>query len=757
MNSYHNRHLMIVAMAMIAGMGAGASAMSKTPGASGGLFNTNIVPGAFLQGETVAVEIQPMPLLKASKELAKIFGAPVKVVKTLEPSTLAIYTPATTLDALRSKIAVAYNATWTFRQGIWYLDKSTQQVRSEAAIELEQRRNGIRKMLEKRKKAKEAQKPFTDTEARSLYNQLKDLMKGGFKDDDGSMWRRVEQLENQGPERRFSDHLLSKMTEEMFLAVPEGERRVFALKPTAMQLPLKVDLTAELRRFAEEQNVWSATTAGEPITGGEDMGTYGRLSSNLKSIDQPIDNVLVSVRFNRGNSYTIEYMVADVKGRFAAEGYAGSYDFAEEQLQGPTLETLYGMGEKAKDHEKILSKDGINFRRLLWRADPVTKKPADPEPGFAQRAMKLTERDPLAYSTWEYLKYEAQQLKVSLVGSLPDNTMYLSYGLLNFFRENKGKDFATRFLAMRTVDEGDWMVMAPANPIQERKEYRDRAKMEAQILLSQQKKGKTLDFEAAYALTLPDEESYSPLDELLRRFTTTDEPIYNDRFFLRLYGMIPSSMRPALAAEKGVRLNQLPREVQEKIFKRLYFGDRWSVQYNPQSGEYDEEKSMLFWNGILREPTVSMAGGVPNNTTIKMEIKSEQTLKTAPQQRSYGTDQGQFVTAEELAQRMFYKSRPDLFPWAAENEYYQINPNGLRVYELRTVSFMIDFKNDLQMQGNLTEAEPTALGTFTVDTLPAEFKKKYQESWKQMQEQSKDMRPGMYGPTKSPKKDIPPL
>ena len=166
---------------------------------------------------------------------------------------------------------------------------------------------------------------------------------------------------------------------------------------------------------------------------------------------------------------------------------------------------------------------------------------------------------------------------------------------------------------------------------------------------------------------------------------------------------------------------------------------------------------MLFWNGIMRESTVSMANGIPSSAIIKMKITDEPILKTAPQQRPYGMDQGQFVTAEELAQRMFYKSRPDLYPWAAENDYYSVNPKGLKVYRKREISFTIDFKNELQMPGTLTEAEATESGTYTLETLPAEFKKKYQESWKQMQEQSKDMVPGMYGPTKSPKKDIPPL
>jgi hypothetical protein len=751
MNTGINRHPLLAALAMIAGATVPSVAYA-TP--AGGLLRHGIVPGEFAQADSIAVEIEPMPLLKASKELAKIFGAPVKVVKTLEPSTLAVYAPSTTPEELRAKIAIAYNATWALREGIWYLDQTTQQVRAEAAIELERRRIAVRKMLEKAQKAKAAQKPFTDTEARSLFNQLKDLTKGGFKDEDGSMWRRMEQLENQGPEKRLMDRIISKLNEDMFLAVPENERRVFSLKPTAMQIPLRIDAQEDVRKFVEEQNTWSTTTGGQVVGGDDEGGAYGRLSYNVKLIDQPVDNILLSIRANQDNNFTVECSLVDPKGHYLSEGFSSSYSFDESD--NPNIEMLYGMGEKAKEHEKKLSKDSLNFRRLLLRVDPVTNKPVEPDADFILKAMRVSQKDPLAYSSWDYLKQEAKDLNISLAGSIPESTVYISYGLLGFMRDQKTKEVGDRFLAMRAVEENGWMVIAPANPVRERREYRDRTKLETQILLRANNKSKSLDAEAAYVLTLPDDESYSMMDELIRRFTKNDEPIYNDRFFLRLYGLIPSNMRAALATEQGVRLNQMPREVQKAIYKRVYFGDRWSLQYVPQ-GDYDEEKSSLFWNGIMRESTVSMASGIPNSAIIKMKITDEPILKTAPQQRPYGIDQGQFVTAEELAQRTFYKSRPDLFPWAADNDYYSVNPKGLKVYRKREISFTIDFKNELQMTGALTEAEATESGTYTIDNLPAEFKKKYQEQWKQLQEQAKNMHPGMSGPSKSPKKDIPPL
>lgn len=752
MNNGINRRLLLAALAMVA---VSAAPLPANANPTGGILRNGIVPGEFAQAQSIAVEIEPMPLLKASKELAKIFGAPVKVVKTLEPSTLAVYAPSTTPEELRAKIATAFNATWTLREGIWYLDQTTQQVRAEAAIEFERKKVAVRKMLEKAQKAKAAQKPFTDTEARNLHNQLKDLMKGGFKDEDGSMWRRMEQLESKGPEKRLMDRLLSKLNDEMFLAVPENERRVFSLKPTAMQLPLRIDAQEDVRKFVDEQNTWSTAAGGEMVTSDDESGAYGRLSSNVKPIDQPVDNILLSIRSSQDNNYTVECSLVDPKGRFLSEGFSSSYSFDESESTG--VEMLYGMGDKAKDHEKKLSKDGLNFRRLLLKMDPVTKKPVEPDADFLPKAMRVAQKDPLAYSTWDYLKQEAKDLKLSFVGSLPESTVYISYGLLGFMRDQKTKEVGAQFLAMRAVEENGWMVIAPANPVRERRDYRDRAKLETQILLRATNKSKSLETEAAYVLTLPDDESFSMMDELIRRFTKNEEPIYNDRFFLRLYGLIPGNMRTALATEQGVRLNQLPREVQQAIYKRVFFGDRWSIQYQPKDGEYDEEKSMLFWNGIMRESTVSMANGIPNSAVIKMKATDEPILKTAPQQRPYGMDQGQFVTAEELAQRMFYKSRPDLFPWAAENEHYSVNPTGLKVYRKREISFVIDFKNELQMQGSLTEAEATEAGTYTIDNLPAEFKKKYQEQWKQLQEQSKDMQPGQYGPTKKPKKDIPPI
>ncbi len=743
-----NERLLMTAFGIIA-WSAVTNPASAAP--ARGILRTSIVPGVFMQGEPISVEIEPMPLPKAAKELAKIFGAPVKVVKTLEPSTLAVYAPSTTPEELRSKIAATYNATWTLREGVWYLDQTTEQMRTEAAIELERRKTAVRSMLEKARKATAAQKPFTDTEARALYNQLKDLTKNGIKRDDMATYQRLEQFESRGPEKRLMERLLSKLTDEMFLSVPEGERRVFALKPTAVQLRLNLDLREDVNRFIEEQSTWSVATGGQMITAGERGGAFGRLSANVKPIDQPVDNILISIQATPGPGFSVECNLVDPKGLFLSEGYGGTYN--SEEVETYNIESLYGMGEVAKKHETKLSKEGLKFRRLLMGIDPVTKTPIETDAEFRERAAKLSMKDPLAYSTWDYLKQEAKDLNVSFVASLPDQSILISYGLLAFTRDPKTSGIAKKYFEMDVQSADDWVTISPANSVRHRRNYRDRSVLERQIALRNNSKNKSLETEADYALSLPNEDSYSLLDEFIRRFAINDEPIYNDRFFLRVYGLIPSSLKTPSASEKEVRLNQLPKEVQEYIFKRVYYGNRPTIQYEPSDGNFNEGKTTLFWNGVLKESTVSMPNGIPPAATMRITTVDDLVVKTSPKMRAFGMDQGELVSPEDLAQRVFQKSRPDLYPWVADDERYTVDTSRLRLYRKRVVVFLIDFKNDFILRGSITEATAMDSGTYTLDKLPTEFKKKYQETYTRIQNQAKNRKPD---PGSGPKKDIPP-
>lgn len=700
------------------------------------------------QAESFAFEIEPMPLPKAAKELAKLFGAPVKVSETLAPSTLAIWSPRTTVAEIRAKVAGAFNAGWSLRGGVWYLEQTAQQVRAEDAADLEAKRLVIRTMLEKYREQVNTSKPFDERFAAGLKDRLQPIIDAMVEQSNLNVHQRLSAIEEEGPDARLVRRLLSRLTENHFLKVGIGERKVFALKPTSMQLPLGFDPKDDLNAFVAEQEVWSRATNGKPIQPSKsNTFVYGGLASKVQPISQPIDNVYISISYAKEGLFTFNCMVTDPKGLFLAEGTGRSFTFDDEQRSVNVA--LMGLGDKAKEDEAKLSPDGSLFRKMLFGQDLVTKQPANVPADFLNKTAKFTAKDPLAYSAWEFLKAEAKERNVSIIANLPDPTVRLSYGLLKFLENADRFKRASLYFGVLGRDEPGWTILYPRSVKVERGLYRDRSMLEKQIELRRQG-GASIEVQAAYAATLPENEDFSVFDELVNAFASHRIPAYNDRFFLRLYGSTPKPLLEAMAGRNGVLFTDLPRKVQEQIRRRVYYGGSYIFRFVSKTGENFTPTWQLFENGILKEPTASMPNGIPNSSTIRTTTSSKEMLRTAPTQHEWGLDQGELITPEDLAYAVFERAHADVYPWALNRK--EIPTKEIRVFRQRQITIEIDFKNEVQMVGALTDGELVGTGSYTLDTLPADLKKRFQTRFKALEDEFRKN-----PPKPAPKKDIPPL
>ncbi len=701
-----------------------------------------------IQGESFAFEIEPMPLPKAAKELAKLFGAPVKVSETLAPSTLAIWSPRTTVAEIRAKVAGAFNATWSLRGGVWYLEQTAQQVRAEDAAELEAKRLVIRRMLEKYREQVTASKPFDERFAIGLKDRLQPIVDAMAEQGNLDAHERLSAVGQEGPEARLIRRLLSRLSENHFLKVGIGERKVFALKPTPMQLPLGFDPKDDLNAFVAEQEVWSRVTNGKPIQPSKsNTFIYGGLTSKVQPVTQPVDNVYISISYAKEGLFTLNCMVTDPKGLFLAEGTGRSFTFDDEQRSFNV--TLLGLGEKAKEDEPRLSPEGSLFRKMLYGQDLVTKQPANIPADFLNKAAKFTAKDPLAYSAWEFLKAEAKEQNVSIVANLPDPTVRLSYGILKFFENADRFKRASLYFGISGRDEPGWTILHPRSVKVERSLYRDRTMLEKQIELRRQG-GASIEAQAAYAATLPENEDFSVFDELVNAFAPHKLPVYNDRFFLRLYGSMPKPLLEAMASPKGVLFTDLPRKVQEQIRRKVYYGGSYIFRFVSKTGENFTPTWQLFENGILKETTVSMPNGIPNGTTIRTTTSSKEMLRTTPTRQDWGMDQGELITPEDLAYNLFTRAHADVYPWALSRK--EIPTKGIRVFRQRQITIEIDFKNELHMTRPLIDGELVATGSYTLETLPPSLKKRFFDRFNSLEEGFRKN-----PPKPAPKKDIPPL
>ena len=698
------------------------------------------------QEERFPYEIEPMPLPKAAKELAKLFGAPVKVSESLAPSTLAIWSPSTTPAEVRAKVASAFNAVWSLRGGVWYLEQTVQQVRAEDAADLEAKRLVIRKMLERYREQTKNAKPFDEAYATSIKNRLPAILDGIIDGNDPNRFEKLSAIMEEGPQARLVGRLLARLSEKHFLPISIGERRVYALKPNSLQAPLGFDPKEDINRFIAEQETWSRVTDAKPVKPTKFNAEFRGLATSVQPISQPIDNIYVSIGYTKEGLFQLNCMVSDPKGMFLAEGEGRSHSFDAEQR---TINmALLGLDEKAKEDQKKLSQEGTYFRNLILQQGFGTKQPATIPRSFLIEAAHFTAKDPLAYSTWEFLKAEAKDRGISLVANLPDPTVRLGYGLLGFLEESDAFTRSTRYLGTLSKTEPGWIILYPRKAKLERSLYRDRAKLEQQILLRRQGAA-PIEVQAAYATTLPETEEFSVFDLLIDGFAPYKLPIYNDRFFLRLYGSVSKSMREAMAKPKGILVSDLPKDIQEQIQKKVYFGNADQFQFASKTGEAFTPTWQLFERGILKEATVSMPRGIPSGTTIRTSISSREMLRTAPARTPTGFDEGELMDPEDLAQLLFEKAHPDTFSWGSDIKTYPTS--GIRIFQRRQIKVIIDFKNELQLVGTLTDGQPVGSSSYSLETLPPNLKKRFFDRFNSLENGFRKN-----PPKPAPKKDIPP-
>lgn len=695
----------------------------------------------------LTLDIPAMSMDRALQVISLASGELILTTPQMKDEVLIATFKDAPFSEVREKTAKALHCFWEKRGDTWYVGKSLQQRKEEEDQYRKLRYEKILTTLEQGRKRAAALGEFDSAQAKALYRDLDRLSKSNPNDSDGSFWKRVNQSESKGPSGRMVSRLMSLVTPEMFVDIAAGQNAVFSNKPTSMQYRIPFAVDSILAKFSQEQNQWASATGGNRIEGPKSPGggTYwlGQLSQQVQPLSSTPTQLMIKCSTSVDGSISMSVMLADSRGKLVGEAEQNRWSVSEDD---------------AADAEKPPTKPEPAPEKIAFELSPISKqfqafsqpwRKAKDDKTPAADAATLNQfyfpekRDPLSYgcseSIFAYAEAKGKNIAAAGIDALisldsPDSLASM-------------RKFGRRFSEVDMTDEGNWIVLRSNNPRYHQIQKFNRNDLGMVMRTYRDNKKLSIENEALLALMLPDDQQeYRPISSLIEATKGDARLIYNEQKILRLFATMSQQERRACVSTDpsggGMPLSRLNQNALRQIFEMVYFGEQWMMQYNPQEApgfdpaHQDENMYDAYYNGILKEPTISMPNGIPNNATIKLSESSAEVLRTGRMQHKNYEDEGRFVDIEELAWMQFSATRPDLYPWA-QQEYNQVNTSDMRLFQQRTIMVEIKFGNGMSINRSLQEAEAKPGGKFSLDNLPEALKVKYKKRYKELVDQAK--------------------
>ncbi|RYG27646.1 hypothetical protein EON81_29810, partial [bacterium] len=312
----------------------------------------------------------------------------------------------------------------------------------------------------------------------------------------------------------------------------------------------------------------------------------------------------------------------------------------------------------------------------------------------------------------------------NLVSRLDDSFFYLS----NMGSNDPGKpaefDAAILGFTFQRAEENGWIRLAPKDLDQSEKVSYDRAALIRALQIVAQGGRMSVERQAELALVLPDSPDQKPLYRMIQMLSGNRS--YGTDEFLRLYGTLTPAQRKAAQAEGGLSFGRLSEASFAVLNKIAFESDEWQLQYNPTPALQETFKDgrdpnrELFWNGYLREPTFALPNGITQAGTITIVDETKDKVKTGPVTRRWGTQEGEIMTAEDMANNWYQRQNPRRFPWM-QDDWSRHNYDQMTVVNQQAVSLEVRFDARIAANSTMTSDVPLTGGPFTLKTLPKAF------------------------------------
>jgi len=688
---------------------------------------------------TVAV-----PAKRAVAELAKATKTPLDISPTVANEVLVIDVKGVVLEDLMARIAKSVSGQWDEHDGMRMLTRSNDQHRAEYLEELAARKAAIKKAVDKLIEPLKKNPTFDEKDADKMASKLGEksgiggMLQGG---DPTAMAQGAKSMFTQGsdhPAGRVTARLLSMVDAGIIAKLNDDERVVFSTRPNMMQIGMPNGAIQVINQFVQEQNIWAEAvnrrSADQP--GLIDQAIGMAMGANNSEIKGTPDKALLCVeRSPILDNYEVRLKIYDGQGKMLYQGGqsvlldSSILNFADSILKA----------EPTKDAEIELtpdSKELLEFYRSLTNIMFSAGKAKNMSKQLFEKLARPDVYDPLSFIHSEALLALAKGRGAQLVADVPDSIMRASAFAMPG-QKLTANGFLKQLTTMSIVDieeKDGWMLMKPTRPFNERQKRVDRFAL-AQLIAQTSRHGyMALDDLAAYSLKNPPfmsteiTQTYS-MTMLPGAAMTTGTTNWS---MLRFYGSLGLAQRQALA--RGVRIpfrNLSPNLLE--LVRRMAFrtsaiaGGGIVVKSGP--GANPASIVDAFGTDYRSEPTELMPSGLPGSGEVSLNVKTDLVVKDAGEAQpriqlfsAYGP--------EELAAFSSLKEDPTLGGIIGA---MVPDLKTFRMADRVTYAFQFSLTPDASLNQTLTDLKyDPASAILDVNGLPADFKKRYDETQAQM-------------------------
>lgn len=670
------------------------------------------------------------PAKKVIEELADRTGVKLIVSPKTSGDVLAIQVHDVTVRDLMDKIAATIHGEWSPENGGFRLIRTPASEDQELKDEIAVTTVAFKRAIDKRLATAGVLKPFDANAAKSLVTKLDDLR--SRTDSNGSNWRIMRSLSDDGPAGRAMTRLLAVLDPNLLAKVPADYRTVFSNRPTRMQSPLPAAISGIAKDFMRDQNLWAE--AVKPIS-REQSGMYVDLFNYRASLTAEPRALLAVTKEPFGTGASLELMFADESGRIIGRATASlSPDFEEFQKEA--------MGTSGDNGIKIeLSPLTARYMKLFsFFGANAPAEPAPLDPDLLQVILNPEKSDPLSMTSTEALFGVASARKANLVANLPDVLFAFNFPFIANSSLTVGSVLAMCKTIQTEVTIADgWMTVMPKYPALSRNQRIDRNALGA-LLRSAQKNGRiSMDDMAQYAQICPVNQVDLMGSPLAMLFDPAISGLMDNNLLnlYRFYGAMSPAQRAAMRAPEPASfpLSALTPK-QAEALRRIVYGPQPNFSYTTANEMLDEGGFLM--NTISQEATQALPDGLPKDGFFLLQFSERDVVVPSAGSRD--------MDADDLGNTLFQQEHPELFPQEAQ---YHVALDKIKMAHRSAINFEFSFNRQLSLHRELKDISKRG-PQMTFDQLPEEFRKRVQAAKDRAQQMWKDYKPGQQGTVQPP-------
>ncbi len=655
----------------------------------------------------ISVDIEPMPIARATQSLSKHLGRSVGVSPELENLTLMVYAPRVSREELMAKIAQVTNATWQEQFGWTNLLQMEKQRSKDDDAYYSAIRSRQEKLFEHHKKAAKSFPPFTKAYVQSLLNELRILGKKTSKDRQESNYERGEVIARQSPIDRLRHRMMLGLDPKIFDDLYPNPTKIFALHPKGTEAPLPPSVADAVARFIAEQNVLAEVTGGKPVKTGDPYFDSFDFCDQVAPFVSPPSEIVFEVARMHSDHYAITLSLYDAKKSLVL------------QIESNTWEPI----EPSSDWESV---DDGKWKQLSLEAQTLYRLNFairdSKEPPLASLLTTLpwkspSAKDPLAYYTAEFLKQEAKAKGKNLVAILSDSLLDFSrHGLIGQMLRFQSEDpIFSKLLNVRVEENDNWILIRPLHLRQAREETYDRQLLDRGVAFRQGEKPFTLEAEAEIASLESRRSWYSDLKMVVDAFATNPFETKNDFGLLRIYRALSDFGIEKGSPSGGVKLADLPYSVTEELLNMIAERNPALEAYKNGQGPFDTQsmaaRSLFLWSALpveVKRPFVSALNGDRKEIRVRMKRETSYVVQSPPDLSDNLKRAGSLLDASELS--------------VLTSETKGKSPVMLRLIRKDQIRIVFELPSGYQLVGSLVEYQQEAEPPFPSNAIPTRVK-----------------------------------